>query len=1134
MNIIKYNPLRLNAAALLVRKPQKYDTWPIVQAMIREIGLAKQHIESYNEFIDKGLKEIVKEYGKFSITTPEGEIEYEITDVWVDKPQIVDFDGSVLNEQRGYTPYLCRVRGYTYAAPIKAIVKVKKGDLEKETEIIELGKIPVMVKSKICILHGKNEEELISLKEEKDDPGGYFIINGSERAIIALEDLASNTIIVQKEVISGTEVYVASILSVRGSLRNQITVTLKRDQINVKIPFLLSEIPFPIVMKALGVTADADIALAVSGRPEILEELHPVLEKCSSITSREEALIYIGNRTQVFRQSLDRRINRARHILDKYLFPHVGIGPQYRKRKAYLLAEMVRRVIELKMGYREPDDRDHYSNKRLRLAGPLLGQIFTKAFKSLLKDLYYNLTKNYLYTSKVALSYFVRHSKVTKRFSYALATGTWSQRTTGVTQMLDRTNYLSTLSHLRRVQSPLSKSRPQFEAREVHPSHLGRICPVESPEGQNIGLVKNLALSAIVSIDEPSDTVVNIALKEGLIPVEEASQEHWKASARVFLNGDFIGFVENPISFADKLRDYRRRGEISPYVSIAVRNVNNPNSVPEVYIETSGGRVLRPLIRVVGGKPLLTKEMIKMVEEGKLSFNDLLKTGVIELIDANEEYNILTAFSIDELTEEHTHLELAPYIFLGVSASIIPFSEHNQSPRNSYGAAMAKQALGLSAANLFYRFDSRAHLLEYPQMPIVQTNMFDVLGLNDMPIGQNLVVAVLSYESYNMEDAVVINRAAVDRGLFRSIFYKTYESSAKIYTGGVSDRFEIPTPSVKNYIGEDAYLNLEEDGLPYLEAKYKKGEAIIGKTGPPRFLGEYRSPQFVEGRRDYSVIFDQFSGIVDRILITFNNEGELMVQVRTRDHRIPELGDKVASRHGQKGVIGLLVPPEDMPYTADGIVPDLLINPHAFPSRMTVGQFLESIAGKYGALAGRFVDGTPFVSYDYEELSQLLKSMGFEPMGTEVLYDGRTGKMFEAKIFIGIVYYQKLHHMVADKMHARVYGPVQILTKQPTEGRSREGGLRFGDMEKDVLVAYGASSILKERLLDASDKTTIFVCEKCGLEGYYDARDKKLVCPIHGSDATLYPVNVAYAFKVLLDELKSMGIYPKLKVQEVV
>jgi DNA-directed RNA polymerase subunit B len=700
--------------------------------------------------------------------------------------------------------------------------------------------------------------------------------------------------------------------------------------------------------------------------------------------------------------------------------------------------------------------------------------------------------------------------------------------------MLDRTNYISTLSHLRRVQSPLSKSRPQFEAREVHASHMGRICPVESPEGQNIGLVKNLALSAVVSNEYPSEVMLSILEKEGLIPVEDAPDVAWEKYAKVFLNGDFVGFTSEPKDFVERIRGYRRTGKISPTVSISVRHLNDERLIPEVYIETSAARVMRPLIRVVDGKPLLTKEHIEKVASGELKFEDLLRNGIIELIDANEEYNVLSAFYTGELTKEHTHLELSPYIFLGITASLIPFAEHNQSPRNSYEAAMAKQALGVPFSNIKYRLDTRSHVLEYPQVPIVQTRVSDMIGLNDMPIGQNLIVAIISYESYNMEDAVVINKAAVDRGLFRSFFYKTYESSARIYTGGVSDRFEIPDPSVKNYAGEEVYRNLEEDGLPWLEARLNRGDAVIGKTGPPRFLGEYMEGRFVQTRRDYSVTLEQFSGTVDRVVLTINDEGELTAQVKVREHRIPELGDKVASRHGQKGVIGLLANPEDMPYTADGIIPDLLINPHAFPSRMTVGQFLESIAGKYGALAGRFVDGSPFVSYNYEELAELLGKMGFEPMGTEVMYDGRTGKRFKASIFIGIVYYQKLHHMVADKMHARARGPVQILTRQPTEGRSRDGGLRIGDMEKDVFVAYGASSIIKERLLDSSDKTTIFVCEKCGLEGYYDSREKKLICPTHGPDSPLLPVNVSYAFKVLLDELKSMGIYPRIVVKEVV
>ncbi len=470
---------------------------------------------------------------------------------------------------------------------------------------------------------------------------------------------------------------------------------------------------------------------------------------------------------------------------------------------------------------------------------------------------------------------------------------------------------------------------------------------------------------------------------------------------------------------------------------------------------------------------------------------------------------------------------------MGVTAIFIPFAEHNQSPRNSYEAAMAKQALGVPYTNFDYRVDSRGHFLIYPQLPLVQTCVTDLLGLNDRPIGQNLVVAVISEPGYNMEDAIILNKAAVDRGLGRSIFFQTYEAEARRYVGGMKDVFEKPGPDVKDYAGEDAYRLLEDDGLAAVGSRVEMNDIIIGRTSPPRFQEEFRRMIFGEiKRRDTSVRVTQHEGVIDKIYITLSAEGERVINAKVKEFRVPELGDKFASRHGQKGVIGLLMDPDDMPYTADGVVPDLLINPHAFPSRMTVGQFLESIAGKISALSGRIVDATPFVSFNYEELREMLGKLGFEPTGMEVMYDGRTGKRFKAEIFVGIVYYQKLHHMVADKIHARAYGPVQMLTRQPTEGKSRGGGLRIGEMEKDVFVAYGASAVLQERMLDASDKTIIYVCRKCGLEGYYNPRTKKFICPKDGEDAPLVPVKISYAFKLLLDELKSLNIYPRLVVKE--
>ncbi|MEE8598400.1 MAG: DNA-directed RNA polymerase subunit B, partial [Dehalococcoidales bacterium] len=571
-----------------------------------------------------------------------------------------------------------------------------------------------------------------------------------------------------------------------------------------------------------------------------------------------------------------------------------------------------------------------------------------------------------------------------------------------------------------------------------------------------------------------------------------------------------------------------------PEANIAYYNNEREELCNEVYVNYGTGRVRRPLIIVENGQPRLNSDHIAKLKLGDLEWRELIGGGVIDYLDAEEEENALIALDYDHLTPKHTHMEIAPYTMLGICTAIIPFPEHNQSPRNSYEAAMAKQALGMYSTNYFNRVDTQFHVLHYPQLPLVKTKPMDVLGYYNRPPGQNYVLAVLSFGGYNMEDALIFNKASIQRGLGRSSFFRVYKAEGRRYLGGMQDKFEIPEAGTRGFRGEQYYRLLEEDGIISLESQVAGNSVLIGRSSPPRFLEEYRDFE-VRGptRRDTSVTMRPTeSGVVDDVFLMSSSQGSQYVKVRVRDERIPEIGDKFASRHGQKGVMGMLVPQEDLPFTEEGIIPDILINPHAIPSRMTIGQFIEGIAGKAAALEGEIMDGTPFSNRGRSVIGAFLEQHGYHFGGREVMYNGVTGEKLEADIFMGVVYYQKLHHMVADKMHARARGQVQMLTRQPTEGRARGGGLRFGEMERDCLIGHGAAMLLKDRLLEESDKVILYICETCGYLAYYDFKQRKYLCKLCGDDSPTSPIAISYAFKLLLQELMSLCISPKLMLTE--
>jgi DNA-directed RNA polymerase subunit B len=1139
--------------------------WFVFKTYVETLGLARQHLDSYNSFVAKKLRQIVDSIGEIRPGWRLRRKQEELHTLASHDVKVViripedlreAFSMPIVKEADGYvhpiTPYECRIRDISYMAALYADITLIQDGVEVERKRLKIAEFPVMIKSVLDPLSSMSPEELMAIGEDPKDPGGYFIINGNEKVIVAQEDLAVNRIIVGPAVAGTAKItHSAKVVSTTLGIRRQVIVDRMSDgSLEVTVSKLNYRIPFVVLMKALGFEKEVEIALAVSPDPDVQRELLPSFEKVADIVkTRDDALRFLGNRLAPG-QPVDVRIARAEEFLDNQLLPHLGTSPQDRRKKGYYLAEMANRVLQLYLGKRSPDDKDHYSNKRIRLAGDLIAEIFRDSLEVFVRTIQSKLEEHVAQGKRIRLVNLIRPDIITERLRTAIATGNWTQDRTGISQALDRTNWISLLSHLRRVVSPLSREQAHFEARDLHGTHWGRLCPFETPEGVNCGLVKNLALMAYISVGVDERYVEEMLYKEfGVIPLDDLIAEAVKTGVapevmvkgcKVFLNGRPIGYHPNGLELANAIRARRRQnklchGRVEEHrcfeINVAyIRDI----STEEVYVNTDEGRLLRPVIVVEKGKPKLTVEHVKLLEKGKWTFWDLVEKGIVEFLDPDEEENAYVAELLTDLTGEHTHLELWPGGIMGVSASTIPYVEHNQSPRNTYQSAMAKQALGLYALNYRYRMDSHSYLLQYPQKPIVQTRALDLIGYNERPSGQNAIVAIMSLTGYNIEDAIIFNKTSVDYGFARAYFFRVYSAQELDYPGGLSDRITVPSPKLYDHKGDQYYRKLAPDGIIYPEVEVEGGDVLIGRESPPRFMGEERvvSTALISNRDTSVQLRYGESGVVDTVVYTRTLEKNKLVKVRVRDLRIPEIGDKFASRHGQKGVIGMIFPGYDMPYTEDGIVPDIILNPHAIPSRMTVGQLLEEIAGKLGAIKARFIDASPFYKEDIDGLRFELLKLGYDPNAREVVYDGRTGEIVERPVVVGVSFYQRLYHMVSDKMHARATGKVQLLTRQPTEGKARQGGLRFGEMERDSLVGHGASMLVRDRLLEASDSYILYVCRLCGHISWYNRRKGVYECPIHGAEGDIKPVKVPYAFKLLLQELMSMAIKPEIRIAD--
>src|SRR3989344_1989362 len=1076
-----------------------FDDHVVIQKYLSENSLVESNLTSFNNFVERRMQEIVDE---ISENIEKDEVEIKLGKINIQKPNVVESDGSTTS----ITPAEARIRNLTYSAPLFLEISIKQ-DGQVENQEVEIGRIPIMVKSKPCNLLGMSKEELESNYMDPEDPGGYFIVNGNERIMIMTEDLAANQPFIEN--IKGK--LTLRLFSSRGAYRIPIAITESNEGI-IGVSFSrFKNIPAIVLMKALGMLKESDIAKNIDKETDsVIVNLY----EYAKVSSSEEAMMMIAEKTSV--QGTKKEIlDRIKQRLDSYLLPHIGLKKEKRVDKAITLCKLIKQFLIFKENPNLKVDKDHYANKRVRLSGDLLADLFRVNLNILVRDIKYSLQKTLKRKKFYSIKTIAKSTLFSHRIKSAIATGSWIGEKKGITQNMDKTNYMSILSQLQKVSSTLAGEQTNFLARTLHPTHYGRFCPIETPEGTEIGLRKNLALMAKIS------TRVSMDEDQIVKEIEKIGLNHEQGNYDVFMNGIFVGSIIDYHKFISDFKTIRRKGEISREISIRFENKHNI-----LVILSDTGRVLRPLIIVDNGIPRLTDEHIQKLKNGEMKWEDLIKDELIEYVDASEEDNLLPALNKEDLTPEHTHLKIDRVAFLGPITSLVSFGNHDQSARLIRGSKTQKQGLGLYAANYLTRVDTDVSILHYPQQPIVRSFIYD--ALNVYPVGQNLVVAVMTYEGYNMEDAVVVNKSSVERGFGRSTFFRPYTSVELNYAGGLADEIIIPSKDVSGYRTEESYRYLEDDGIVYPESKLEAGEVVIGKVSPPKFLSEARDISVKAKKESSSVIRQEEQGIIDGVFLTLDEDGNKIVQVRTRDPRIPELGDKFSTAHGQKGVIGAIVPDEDIPFTSRGMKPDLLFNPHGIPGRMTVGYLLELISGKIGCLKGEIMNGTSFEKRDIKALENELKSLGFRYDGKETMYHGITGKRMEAKIYIGNMYYLKLKYMVSNKMHARASGKVALLTRQPIEGRSRGGALRLGEMEQQALVAHGASLLLKERY--DSDKVIIHVCARCGALGVKDTLRNKTYCPVCNSNE-IDDVEVSYAFKLLAEELLGLHIMTGLELK---
>ena len=1156
--------------------------------------LVRHQIESYNNFVNYQIQRTIQMLNPVNIHSendyvPDKEKYMLEVDISFDNfklypPQIHENNGAT----KIMLPDEAKLRNFTYASTMAIDLNIKYTIRNNETmdnpriiyktlPKINIGKMPIMLRSSICVLKQNNHIHPSLTGECEMDCGGYFIVKGSEKTVLGQERAAENRVSCFDGKNTTKWTWYAEIKSVPdykciSPKQIEMMIASKNNGFGyglfIQIPRVKQPIELFVLFRALGVMSDKDICEYIV--LDVNNEKHAELTNClqasiidaNKYMTEEDALKHITSYVAYTpinmekEKGIQKKREFAIEVLNNDLFPHCTTKAQ----KLYMLGYMANKLLQTSLGWIAPCDRDSYLNKRIELTGTLLNNLFRNYFNKLVKEMQKQIVReinNGSWRSSEDYDNIINMTNIYKimksmtienGIARALSTGDFSIKQAnsskvGVAQVLNRLTYVSSLSHLRRINTPLEKSGELIAPRKLHNTTWGFLCPAETPEGQSIGIVKNISYMAHLTIPTNSHSLYDYILPR-ITKVDEITPNELQGKVKIFINGCWVGITLQPVEFYDDIRDKKCKGIINVYTSIVFDYKRL-----EIRICNDGGRLTRPVLRVKNNKALITKDILAKLRSNELSWNDLiteckLDNAVIEYIDPEEqEYSTIAmknknGYLHKDATIQYSHCEIHPSVIFGVLASCIPFPDHNQAPRNTYQCAMGKQAMGVYATNFERRMDKTSYVLTYPSRPLVDTRLMNFIELNKLPSGTQIHVAIMSHSGYNQEDSVLINKGSIDRGLFSATIYHTEKDEDKNIIRDEIIRCK-PNPTKTKGVKFGNYDKLNSQGFIPENSLVENRDVIIAKIVP---IKENRNdPTKTIKYEDQSKTFRTTEETyIDKNFTGRNGDGYNFAKVRIRTFRQPVLGDKVSSRHGQKGTVGNIIPECDMPFTKDGIRPDVIINPHAIPSRMTIGQLKETLLGKVLLEIGMFGDGTSFGDLDVKTISQELQKLGYESYGNEVLYDGLSGDQMETNIFIGPVFYQRLKHMVNDKQHSRSIGPMVNLTRQPAEGRSRDGGFRIGEMERDVMLSHGISRFCRERLYDVSDKYKVHICKKCGMiAAYNDGNNKSFNhdkftihnCKTCDNTTDFALVDIPYAYKLMSQELQTINVTPRLIVE---